>query len=76
MKKGISNANGRCWQEQIPKRKPLSERPFHIEARRQVGYEAIAKEPNKTSELVNKAIASNLKPFTARVKTLTYDERR
>ncbi len=28
---------------------------------------------NKTSELVSSAIVSNLKPFSARVKTLTYD---
>jgi IS30 family transposase len=76
----------------------LSERPLHIEARRQVGhwecdtvigashkgavvtmverksgYAVMAKVEKKTSELVSSAIVDKLKPMTARVKTLTYD---
>ena len=39
---------------------------------RKSGYAVIAKVPNKTSELVGSAIVSNIKPFSARVKTLTY----
>ena len=40
---------------------------------RKSGYAVLAKVSNKTSELVCSAIVSNLKPFSARVKTLTYD---
>ena len=91
-------AGGRYRRGQIPNRRPLSERPLHIDARKQIGhlecdkvigaihkgavvtmfehkigYAVIAKVPNKTSELVSSAIVSNLKPFSVRVKTLTYD---
>ena len=91
-------AGGRDRRGQIPNRRPLSDRPLHIEARKQIGhwecdtvigarhkgavvtmverksgYVVIAKVSNKTSELVSSAIASNLKPFSIRVKTLTYD---
>jgi IS30 family transposase len=83
---------------QIPNRRPLSDRPLQIEARRQVGhwecdtvigashkgavvtmverksgYAVLAKVVNKTSELVSSVIVRNLKPFSVRVKTLTYD---
>ena len=40
---------------------------------RKSGHAMIAKVSNKTSELVSSAIVSNLKPFSVRVKTLTYD---
>ena len=91
-------AGGRDRRGQIPNRRPLSDRPLHIEARRQVGhwecdtvigashkgavvtmverksgYAVLAKVVNKTSDLVSSAIVSNLKPFSVRVKTLTYD---
>ena len=91
-------AGGRERRGQIPNRRPLSERPLHIEARRQVGhwaydtvigashkgtvvtmverksgYAVLVKVVNKTSELVSSAIVSNLKAFSVRVKTLTYD---
>jgi len=83
---------------QIPNRRPLSERPLHVEDRKQVGhwecdtviganhkqaimtvverksgYAVMAKVSNKTSDLVGAAIIKVLKPFQARVKTLTYD---
>jgi IS30 family transposase len=91
-------ASGRDRRGQIPNRRPLSERPVHIEGRKQVGhwecdtviganhrgaivtlverksgYAVIAKVSNKTADLVGAAIISMLKPFEARVKTLTYD---
>ena len=91
-------AGGRDRRGQIPNRRPLSERPLHIEARRQVGhwecdtvigashkgavvtmverksgYAVMAKVGKKTSELVSSAIVDKLKPMTARVKTLTFD---
>jgi transposase, IS30 family len=91
-------AGGRDRRGQIPNRRPLSERPMHIEGRKQVGhwecdtviganhkgaivtvverksgYAVIAKVSNKTADLVGAAIISMLKPFEARVKTLTYD---
>jgi transposase, IS30 family len=91
-------ASGRDRRGQIPNRRPLSERPAHIEGRKQVGhwecdtviganhrgaivtlverksgYAVIAKVSNKTADLVGAAIISMLKPFEARVKTLTYD---
>ena len=31
-------AGGREWRGQIPNRRPLSERPLHIEARKQIGH--------------------------------------
>jgi IS30 family transposase len=40
---------------------------------RKSGHAVLAKVSNKTSELVSSAIVSNLKPFSVRVKTLTYD---
>ena len=40
---------------------------------RKSGYAVIAKGSNKTSDLVGSAIIQALKPFEARVKTLTYD---
>ena len=40
---------------------------------RKSGYAVIAKVSNKTSDLVGAAIIKALKPFQARVKTLTYD---
>lgn len=40
---------------------------------RKSGYAVIAKVSNKTADLVGSAIISMLKPFEARVKTLTYD---
>lgn len=40
---------------------------------RKSGYVVIAKVSNKTADLVGSAIISMLKPFEARVKTLTYD---
>ena len=91
-------AGGLDRRGQIPNRRPLSERPVHIEDRKQVGhwecdtviganhkqaivtvverksgYAVIAKVSNKTSDLVGAAIIKVLKPFKARVKTLTYD---
>jgi len=91
-------AIGRDRRGQIPNRRPLSERPAHIEGRKQVGhlewdtliganhkqaivtvverksgYAVMAKVSNKTSDLVGSAIIEALKPFEARVKTLTYD---
>jgi len=39
---------------------------------RKSGYAVLAKVSNKTSELVSSAIVSKLKPFSVRVKTLTY----
>jgi IS30 family transposase len=91
-------ASGRDRRGQIPNRRPLSERPAHIDKRLQVGhwecdtvigaahkqaivtvverksgYAVIAKVSNKTSDLVGSAIIQALKPFEARVKTLTYD---
>ena len=91
-------AGGRDRRGQIPNRRPLSERPVHIEGRKQVGhwecdtviganhkqaivtvverksgYAVIAKVSNKTADLVGAAIIRMLKPFEARVKTLTYD---
>jgi len=91
-------ASGRDRRGQIPNRRPLSERPLHIEGRKQVGhwecdtviganhkqaivtvverksgYAVIAKVANKTSDLVGAAIIRMLKPYKARVKTLTYD---
>jgi IS30 family transposase len=91
-------ASGLDRRGQIPNRRPLSERPLHIEGRKQVGhwecdtviganhkqaivtvverksgYAVIAKVSNKTSDLVGAAIIRVLKPFEARVKTLTYD---
>ena len=91
-------ASGLDRRGQIPNRRPLSERPLHIENRKQVGhwecdtviganhkqaivtvverksgYAVIAKVSNKTSDLVGAAIIKVLKPFEARVKTLTYD---
>ena len=91
-------ASGLDRRGQIPNRRPLSERPLHIEGRKQVGhwecdtviganhkqaivtvverksgYAVIAKVSNKTSDLVGAAIIRVLKPFQARVKTLTYD---
>ena len=91
-------ASGLGRRGQIPNRRPLSERPLHIENRKQVGhwecdtviganhkqaivtvverksgYAVIAKVSNKTSDLVGAAIIKVLKPFEARVKTLTYD---
>lgn len=91
-------ASGRDRRGQIPNRRPLSERPVHIEGRKQIGhwecdtviganhkqaivtvverksgYAVIAKVSNKTADLVGAAIISMLKPFEARVKTLTYD---
>jgi IS30 family transposase len=91
-------ASGRDRRGQIPNRRPLSERPAHIEGRKQVGhwecdtvigaahkqaivtvverksgYAVMAKVSNKTSDLVGSAIIEALKPFEARVKTLTFD---
>jgi IS30 family transposase len=91
-------AGGLDRRGQIPNRRPLSERPLHIEDRKQVGhwecdtviganhkqaivtvverksgYAVMAKVSNKTSDLVGAAIIKVLKPFQARVKTLTYD---
>jgi IS30 family transposase len=91
-------ASDRDRRGQIPNRRPLSERPAHIDKRLQVGhwecetvigaahkqaivtvverksgYAVIAKGSNKTSDLVGSAIIQALKPFEARVKTLTYD---
>lgn len=91
-------ASGRDRRGQIPNRRPLSERPAHIEGRKQVGhwecdtviganhkqaivtvverksgYAVMAKVSNKTEELVSQAIITALRPFKARVKTLTYD---
>ena len=91
-------ASGRDRRGQIPNRRPLSERPAHVEGRKQVGhwecdtviganhkqaivtvverksgYALITKVSNKTADLVGAAIISMLKPFEARVKTLTYD---
>lgn len=91
-------ASGRERRGQIPHRRPLSERPAHIEGRKQIGhwecdtviganhkqaivtmverksgFAVIAKVSNKTSDLVGAAIINALKPFEARVKTLTYD---
>lgn len=91
-------ASGLDRRGQIPNRRPLSERPLHIEDRKQVGhwecdtviganhkqaivtlverksgYAVIARVSNKTSDLVGAAIIKALKPFEARVKTLTYD---
>ena len=91
-------ASGRDRRGQSPNRRLLSERPVHIEGRKQVGhwycdsviganyeqaivmvverksgYAVIAKVSNKTADLVGAAIISMLKPFVARVKTLTYD---
>jgi IS30 family transposase len=91
-------ASGRDRRGQIPNRRPLSERPAHIEGRKQIGhwecdtviganhkqaivtvverksgYALIAKVSNKTADLVGSAIITMLKPFEARVKTLTYD---
>jgi IS30 family transposase len=91
-------ASGRDRRGQIPNRRPLSERPAHIDKRLQVGhwecdtviganhkqaivtvverksgFAVIAKISNKTSDLVGSAIIEALKPFEARVKTLTYD---
>ena len=40
---------------------------------RKSGYAVIAKVSNKTADLVGAAIINMLKPFEARVKTLTYD---
>lgn len=83
---------------QIPNRRPLSERPAHVEQRRQVGhwegdtvigvghkcaivtlverksgFARIRKVAHKSAELVSGAIVELLKPFAARVKTLTFD---
>jgi IS30 family transposase len=91
-------ASGRERRGQIPNRRPLSQRPVHIEGRKQVGhwecdtviganhkqaivtvverksgYAVIAKVLHKTADLVSAAIIDALKPFEARVKTLTYD---
>lgn len=91
-------ASGRDRRGQIPNRRPLSERPAHIEDRKQIGhwecdtviganhkqaivtvverksgYAVIAKVSNKTADLVGAAIITMLKPFEAKVKTLTYD---
>lgn len=91
-------ASGHERRGQIPQRRPLSERPAHIEGRKQTGhwecdtvidanhkqaivtvvqrksgFAVISKVSNKTSDLVGTAIISALKPFEARVKTLTYD---
>lgn len=91
-------ASGRDRRGQIPNRRPLSERPAHIEERKQIGhwecdtviganhkqaivtvverksgYAVIAKVSNKTADLVGSAIINMLKPFEAKVKTLTYD---
>ena len=40
---------------------------------RKSGYAVLAKVVNKASDLVRSVIVSNLKPFSIRVKTLTYD---
>ena len=94
-------ASGRERRGQIPKRRPLSQRPAHIEGRKQVGhwecdtviganhkhaivtvverksgYAVIARVSNKTADLVGGAIIKALKPFQAKVKTLTYDNGR
>jgi IS30 family transposase len=91
-------AGGQDRRGQIPNRRPLSERPGHIEDRKQVGhwegdtviganhkqaivtmverksgYAVIAKVENKTADLVSAAIVNRLKPFGAKVKTLTFD---
>ena len=68
-------ASGRDRRGQIPNRRPLSERAAHIEGRKQVGHWEcdIAKVSNKTADLVGAAIIKALKPYQARVKTLTYD---
>jgi IS30 family transposase len=91
-------ASGRDRRGQIPNRRPLSERPAHVEGRKQVGhwecdtviganhkqaivtvverksgYAVMAKVSNKTADLVGQAIIKALRPFEARVKTLTYD---
>ena len=91
-------AVGQDRRGQIPNRRPLSERPGHIEDRKQVGhwegdtviganhkqaivtvverksgYAVIAKVENKTADLVSAAIVNRLKPFGAKVKTLTFD---
>ena len=91
-------AGGQDRRGQIPNRRPLSERPGHIEDRKQVGHwegdtliganhkQAIvtvverksgyvmnAKVENKTADLVSAAIVNRLKPFGAKVKTLTFD---
>jgi IS30 family transposase len=95
-------ANATCagvtvaWQ--IPNRRPISERPSHIEDRKQVGhwegdtvigaahkqaivtlverksgFALLAKVPNKSADLVGRAIEAKLKPLNSRVKTLTVD---
>lgn len=94
-------ASGRERRGQIPNRRPLSQRPAHIEGRKQVGhwecdtviganhkhaivtvverksgYAVIARVSNKTADLVGGAIIKALKPFQAKVKTLTYDNGR
>lgn len=83
---------------QIVGRRPIEQRPAHVEHRKQIGhweadtvigmnhkqaivtlverksgYAVIAKVQNKTAKLVGKAIVKLLKPFKAKVKTLTYD---
>ena len=40
---------------------------------RKSGYAVIAKVSNKTADLVGAAIIAMLKPFKAKVKTLTFD---
>ena len=94
-------ASGRERRGQIPNRRPLSQRPAHIEGRKQVGhwecdtviganhkhaivtvverksgYAVIARVSNKTADLVGGTIIKALKPFQAKVKTLTYDNGR
>lgn len=89
---------GRDRRGQIPNRCPISERPSHIQERKQVGhwegdtvigaahkqaivtlverksgFAVLAKVPNKTADLVGRAIENKLKPLRSRVKTLTVD---
>jgi IS30 family transposase len=86
---------GRDRRGQIPNRRPISERPSHIEDRKQVGYwegdtvigaahkqaivtlverksgfAVLAKVPNKTANLVGRAIEAKLKPLSSRRRTL------
>jgi IS30 family transposase len=89
---------GRDRRGQIPNRRPISERPSHIEGGKQVGhwesdtvigaahkqaivtlverksgFAVLAEVPNKSADLVGRAIEAKLKPLNSRVKTLTVD---
>jgi IS30 family transposase len=91
-------ADGQDRRGQIPNRRPLSERPAHVEdlkhlghwegdtvigtnhkqdivseVERKSGYAVIEKVANKTADLVSAAIVKRLKPFSAKVNILRFD---